>query len=211
MIEINLVPEEYKKRKKKKVLVLPKGLVFFISLWIFGLFIMLGLLLNMSVESKRARVEKLEKEWSILQPKKIQLETLKSETAALEGELNTLKKVLYKKFLWSEKLNSLSDNVSDGMWFTNLSIGAIEEAFGTVSPELPKNAIRSVIIEGRIYSTTSGEVDSINRLIKNLKGDKDFFKDFKDIELKSVEAKKIADKDVKDFIIVLSLKEEDVI
>ncbi len=209
MIEINLVPEEYRKRKRKKILVLPRGFAFFIGMWFFGLFIMFGILLNLNVESKRSKVEKLEKEWSLLQPKKVQLDTLKSEVSLLENELGSFKKVLYKKFYWSEKLNKISDSLLDGVWLTEISIGAGEEAQGQVSSELPTRAIRSLILSGSVFSKDADEENYVSEFIKNLKADKEFFKDFKDIELKSVQAKKIADKEVKDFVIVLSLKEEE--
>ncbi|MBM3253523.1 MAG: PilN domain-containing protein [Candidatus Omnitrophica bacterium] len=209
MIEINLLPEEYRKRKKKKIIVLPKGLGFFIGLWFFGLFIMFGLLLNITVESKNAKVEKLEKEWALLQPKKTQLETLKTEASTLEGELNLFRRVLYKRFYWSEKLNKISDNILDGVWLNSLSIGTGEENVGMVSAELPRNAVHSLTISGSVFSRVAGEEDSISQFIKSLKEDKEFSKDFKDIELKSVQTKKIADKEVKDFVIILSLKEEE--
>lgn len=209
MIEINLVPEEYRKRKKKEILVLPRGFAFFIGMWFFGLFIMFGILLNLNVESKRSRVEKLEKEWSLLQPKKVQLDALKSEASLLENELSFFKKVLYKKFYWSEKLNGISDNLLDGVWLTELSIGAAEETPGAISSELPRRAIRSLILSGSVFCKDAEEENYISEFIKNLKTDKEFFKDFKDVELKSVQAKKIVDKEVKDFVIVLSLKEEE--
>ncbi|MFH0839363.1 MAG: hypothetical protein V1893_04165 [Candidatus Omnitrophota bacterium] len=211
MIEINLLPEEYKKIKKTRILVLPKGIKFFISLWFFGLFLMLGLFLTITIEAKIVRLGKINKEWSLLQSKNKELEALKSQAVQLENEITAYKKIFTRSFFWSEKLNSISGNLVDGIWFTSLHIGSGGAPASQISTLPSKSVIRSMVISGSVFSIADTGIDSLNQFIGNLKRDEEFSRDFKTIELTSVQSKKIADKEVQDFTVVLSLKEEEIV
>jgi hypothetical protein len=92
-----------------------------------------------------------------------------------------------RKFLWTEKLNQLSDLVLPGIWFTHVYT----------------DSENRLIIEGSVVSKSEEAMASVGKFMKNLKDDQQFFKDFKNIKLESVQRKNKEERDMVDFKIAL--------
>ena len=190
MIEINLLPAEMRRQKKIyfKFDLADIARVKFLAGGIFaGAMALLVIIPALGANIRKHQIlELLEKEKNIM-PQKTSVEAINSEIAVLKVKLNALDDITKRRFLWSRKLNELSDLVLPGIWFNR--IGA----------ELDNN----LTIEGSVISKNEEAMASVGKFIKNIKDDKLFFGDFSDIKLESVQRKNIDKKDVVEFKIVL--------
>ena len=190
MIEINLLPEEIRRQKKIyfKFDLADIARVKFLAGGIFaGAMALLVIIPALGANIRKHQIlELLEKEKNIM-PQKTSVEAINSEIAVLKVKLNALDDITKRRFLWSRKLNELSDLVLPGIWFNR--IGA----------ELDNN----LTIEGSVISKNEEAMASVGKFIKNIKDAKLFFGDFSDIKLESVQRKNIDKKDVVEFKIVL--------
>lgn len=190
MIEINLLPEEIRRQKKIyfKFDLADIARVKFLAGGIFaGAMALLVIIPALGANIRKHQIlALLEKEKNIM-PQKTSVEAINSEIAVLKVKLNALDDITKRRFLWSRKLNELSDLVLPGIWFNR--IGA----------ELDNN----LTIEGSVISKNEEAMASVGKFIKNIKDAKLFFGDFSDIKLESVQRKNIDKKDVVEFKIVL--------
>ena len=190
MIEINLLPAEMRRQKKIyfKFDLADIARVKFLAGGIFaGAMALLVIIPALGANIRKHQIlELLEKEKNIM-PQKTSVEAINSEIAVLKVKLNALDDITKRRFLWSRKLNELSDLVLPGIWFNR--IGA----------ELDNN----LTIEGSVISKNEEAMASVGKFIKNIKDDKLFFGDFSDIKLESVQRKNIDKRDIVEFKIVL--------
>jgi len=194
MIEINLLPEELRKKKSEPYfnlnieaerlkLWIPAGIagiltliiiVFFIGSYIRGIQIR-GLLSRENGFSSRLS----------------SVEAVNKDITVLKAKMAVLDQLTKRKFLWTEKLNQLSELVLPGIWFTRV---------------YTDNENR-LIIEGSVVSKSEEAMASVGKFMKNLKDDQRFFKDFKNIKLESVQRNNKEERDVVDFKIALYFNE----
>ena len=190
MIEINLLPAEMRRQKKIyfKFDLADIARVKFLAGGIFaGAMALLVIIPALGANIRKHQIlALLEKEKNIM-PQKTSVEAINSEIAVLKVKLNALDDITKRRFLWSRKLNELSDLVLPGIWFNR--IGA----------ELDNN----LTIEGSVISKNEEAMASVGKFIKNIKDAKLFFGDFSDIKLESVQRKNIDKRDVVEFKIVL--------
>ena len=190
MIEINLLPEEIRRQKKIyfKFDLADIARVKFLAGGIFaGAMALLVIIPALGANIRKHQIlELLEKEKNIM-PQKTNVEAINNEITVLKVKLNALDGITKRRFLWSRKLNELSDLVLPGIWFNR--IGA----------ELDNN----LTIEGSVISKNEEAMASVGKFIKNIKDDKLFFGDFSDIKLESVQRKNIDKRDIVEFKIVL--------
>ena len=190
MIEINLLPEEMWRQKKGyfKFDLADIARAKFLAGGIFaGAMALLVIIPALGANIRKHQIlELLEKEKNIMQ-QKTNVEAINNEITVLKVKLNALDGITKRRFLWSRKLNELSDLVLPGIWFNR--IGA----------ELDNN----LTIEGSVISKNEEAMASVGKFIKNIKDDGLFFGDFSDIKLESVQRKNIDKRDVVEFKIVL--------
>jgi Tfp pilus assembly protein PilN len=189
MIEINLLPEELKTKAKKIAkstqlsqllyfIPLAFGILIIIHIYLFGVFI-----------TKSLQFGALNNKWEMLQPQRKILEDFKKGYEAPSSDASIIKQLIGQRIFWSAKLNKLSLNLPKGTWFKELSIDH-----------------KNFILKGSVVSLQKEEMNLINKFMDNLKKDRDFFKDFSNLELTSVQRKVIGGYDVADFILVGTLK-----
>jgi Tfp pilus assembly protein PilN len=189
MIEINLLPEELKTKAKKIAkstqlsqilyfIPLAFGILIIIHIYLFGVFI-----------TKNITLGTLNNKWKTLQPQRKILEDFKKGYEGSSQDASIIKQLLAQRIFWSAKLNKLSLNLPKGVWF---------KEFVTTN--------KNFILKGSVVSLQKEEMDLINKFIDNLKKDRDFFKDFSNLELTSVQRKVIGGYDVADFILAGALK-----
>jgi hypothetical protein len=84
-------------------------------------------------------------------------------------------------------LNQLSDLTLPGIWFTHAYT----------------DSENKLIIEGRVISKSEEAMAFVGKFMKNIKDDQQFFKDFKNIRLESVQRENKEERDVVNFKISL--------
>jgi len=186
-IEINLIPPGLRKNKKKKfagvgipmeIIVGSAGGVFILLIVAHvGLFAM-----NMSNLSK---YRGLEKEWAQMAEAKENVDVVIGELRGFQEKYKKVEGILTKDGIyWSQKLNILSDSLSKGVWLRKVFFD--EEI---------------LLMEGSAISRQNKEMISIHDFIARLKNQGDFLKNLDDLELGSINRKKIHKNEIAEFII----------
>ena len=192
MIEINLLPEELRKEKKFQLnLDLQASKVRIIGgSAIAGILIFLVLFFSIGASIRKGQAARLlDREQGISQDK-VNAETLNQDIAVLRSKMAVLGEVTKRRFLWAEKLNQLSDLVLPGIWYTRIYTGTDG----------------MLIIEGSVISKKEEAMASVGKFMKGLGENNDFFSDFSNIKLETVQRKSLEERDVVDFKVVLYLK-----
>jgi len=193
MIDINLVPPHLRKTKSR--LLAGK---FNIPLEIIigcggGLLILLGaihvLLLFVNIQ-KLAQHKILKTQWEAMRPEKEAVDAVVSEMRATQNRYTSVDDITGRSDLsWAQKLNILSDNLSRGVWLKKV---ALDDGV--------------LFIEGSAISRETTEIISIHRLTSDLKENDNFSRHFTELDLGSIQRRKIKDVEVADFVITMKVK-----
>ena len=196
MIEINLVPEQQRKKRKiashaKESVSVPAEKLTGIAV---GLVILLGImhvLLQIFIGFQFTQNKKIAKELEIIAPQKnnvdrvvMELRKLQEKAKAMAGITTT------KKIQWAVKLNEISDNVPRGLWLNRLTW---ED--------------NNFVIHGSSVSKQKSEIISVHEFTAKLKGSEPFMRDFHNIELGLIKSRQIGETQVVDFTITAEVKE----
>ena len=190
MIEINLLPEELRKKKSEPAFNLnieAEKLKFLVIGGIVGIFIFIIIALVLGSFARSGQINKLLAKEKNFSEKLSQVEAINKEISVLKANMAVLDQLTNRKFLWAEKLNQLSELVLPGIWFTRIYT----------------DSENRLIVEGSVISKSEEAMASVGKFMKGLKDDQRFFKDFKNIKLESVQRKNKEERDVVDFKISL--------
>jgi len=192
MIEINLLPPEMRKKK----LELPEIPLIPVGAGILCVFVIGSLILGLAVHRKNSQLKILRQEWEEKLPLKNEAEGLKAEIERLRRERVLLEDISKRRFLWSAKLNSLSDLIPMGIWLTELSLDEMGE-------------MRFLTLEGRVMPFKGQEMIAlVTKFMDTLKKDKRFFSGLENIELGPIERIKVEGKEVMKFSLICRLEKE---
>ena len=193
MIDINLVPPHLRKERKSRllgtinipleiVIGCAGGLLFLLGLIHVGL-----LLVNVG---KLAQHKTLQAQWEGMRTEKESVDSVVSEMRKFQGKYQALDDIIKKGELsWAQNLNLLSDHLPRGMWFKKISFNE-----------------KMLFIEGSAISQGANEIVNVGLLISNLKASEDFMKNFSELELGSIQRRRIKNVEIADFVITMKLK-----
>lgn len=190
MIEINLLPEGLRKKKTEPSFNLnieAEKLKFLIAGGAIGILIFIIIALSLGSFIMDAQIKKLLARENNFSGKISHIDSVNKEIAVLKSKMTALDQLTKRKFLWTEKLNQLSDLILPGIWFTHI---------------YTDNENR-LIIEGSVVSKSEEAMAFVGKFMKNLKDDQVFFKDFSNIKLESVQRRNKEEKDIVEFKIAL--------
>lgn len=192
MIEINLLPEELKSkiasRKKLAIKVAPNKALYALPV-IFTLVLLLHILLLAQSTLTAGRYRSFSSQWNALETQRKELAEFKKEYGVFSEASQAIQQLIKKRILWSRKLNKLSLNLPPGVWFREFSFKGQE-----------------CDLQASSISLQADEMNIINRFAQALKSDPEFFEDFENLKLGSVQKRKIATYEVTDFILKAAVK-----
>ena len=230
MIEINLLPEEMRKKEPRfkkidfsgfnmseiKMQNVPVKRIAIIAALVLVSFhaILLGIGVY-SISSGRSSSAQYR---SILSQKN-EYDSLKSRLDLINRKVGTIDELMVKRFSWAKKLNALSDSMTPGIWLSNLSyeekLG--EKISGSKSQQSSdkkgskkgasdKKVFKYMVLSG--YASSMGEEGTalIGKFIKSLKDNPDFYSDFIDIELGVIRSDRVTNQEVMSFKITCLFK-----
>jgi len=226
MIEINLLPQEYRKKEPRfkgvdlsqlnlqniPVMYIVAVVVGFLLIAQCGLFIL-------SLYGK-AQVSILTKKYELIRPQKQKFDELQAKSSSTKKKISAIDELMVKRLSWAAKLNDLSDSMTPGIWLTNLSYDekVTERSIPRVSvknsaglalpPPIKQTTIsRDLTLSG--YAAGAGEQGAalVGKLIKSMKESPKLSEDFSDIILGSIKSEKVEDQDVMNFKITCMFKE----
>ncbi|TBR15199.1 hypothetical protein EPO66_06120 [bacterium] len=189
MIEINLLPEELKAKVKKSSVENQPDYTPFIAILLIGSIILINLVLGVNSLAKTGQVKSLNAKWKKMLPQAKASEEFKRGFISSPEDAGIISQLLSGKISWPRKLNEMCLSLPSGIWLTNLSVN--DKAFA---------------LSCTVISLQKDEMSLINKFIDGLRQDKDFFADFKKLELGSVQRKVIGSYDVIDFAVMGELK-----
>ncbi|MDP8230995.1 MAG: hypothetical protein P9L93_07875 [Candidatus Gorgyraea atricola] len=192
MIEINLLPEEMRKKRQpqfkldlemEKVKVIGGAAA-------AGILIILVLFCLVGSFVRKKQTQRLLLKEQNFAAETLDIETINKEIVTLKAKMNMMDGVTSRRFLWAEKLNYLSDLILPGIWFTRIRTDSEDK----------------LVVEGSVIPKQEEAMATVGKFMKNVRDNKTFFKDFSNIKLESVQRKSIDERDIVDFRIVLYLK-----
>ena len=223
MIEINLLPEEIKKRKKRSSAKIDVSAINMtglpivgIAAWAAGVILLIQMILFVIGIMSGATFRSLGLEYKDVLPKKRETEKLKIQADVMNKKVGAINELMVKRFSWEKKLNSLSESMTPGIWLTELEYDEkLTEVPNPVNTDptkkKPGQAAESILSRYLILSgaaSSMGEEGTalIGRFIKSLKDDPAFYSDFSDIELGTIKREKMDDQEIMTFKITCFFK-----
>lgn len=221
MIEINLLPQE---RKKKRALfhginmrgvdmrnIPARGIIY----TVLAALALLQISLFAAGIYCRASHNALESQYKNISPEKAEADRLNLQAAEIKKKVAAIDELMVNRFRWGKKLNDLSDSVTASIWLTELSYeekvlerlqaraeAAPKDKEAKAIPPRPvteKVLSKYMVISGYVLNSSGEGTAAIGRFIKNLKDNRDFYSDFNDIQLDSIRREKIGDQEAMRF------------
>jgi Tfp pilus assembly protein PilN len=196
MIEVNLIPEGLRKKKKstpapaaiatgekKFILFLQIGTVIFF-------YVIVHALLHLWYHQQSAKKLRLKREWEALASQKKEADDLLAELKDLQAKKKSIEEITgMHRILWAQKLNEISNELPRGVWLKEMNFDE-----GTF------------LIHGSSISRHEAEMINVHKFLSNLKKNKSFGQDFSDVDLGVIKSREIENTPVADFTIILDLK-----
>lgn len=194
MIEINLLPGEFRKKEAIK-LVLPEGPIKKGLWFLFAVFLVGQILFTVWAVSQGFEVKRLRVQIAALKLQNRLVLQKKAETTLFMKRMEQIRTMTQRKFHWSLLLNAVSDSMTKGVWLQSLS---------AASPPAPKHVLK---LEGSVVSPGQ-ETAFIGRFIKELKDNSYLGNLLESVELSNINQRKIRDYDVYDFTLSCAFKKD---
>lgn len=219
MIEINLLPEEIKKKKRPSAMIDISAIdvsnvpVISIVMRTVAVVLIIQLILFVIGVVSGATFKSLKREYEGILPEKKATEKLKKRVDTTNRKVASIDELMVKRFSWEKNLNSLSDSMTPGIWLTELEYD--EKLTAAPKSDLPRkkseqaaeNVLsRYLILSGAAFSIGEEGTALIGRFIKNLKNNPAFYSDFSDIELGTIKREKMKDQEIMTFKITCFFK-----
>jgi len=193
MIDINLIPPHLRKQRKGRILGtinIPMEIIIGCGgglLFLLGMIHVMLLVVNIG---KLAHHKSLKYQWESLRSDKENVDSVVSKMRTFQGKYTALENIAKKAELsWAQKLNLLSEFLPRGMWFKKIALNN-----------------EMLFIEGSVVLQGANELASVSRLISMLKRSDEFMGDFTELELGSIQRRRIKNVDIADFVITMKLK-----
>lgn len=225
MIEINLLPEEAKKKKRSapkmdasmiNLSSLPITSIAMIAvgalLAIQSALFMIGVISGIAFNS-------MNRKYKDILPRKNETQQLKTWVDTANKKVAAIDELMVKRFSWEKKLNALSDSMIPGIWLTELqydekltdaikpaNADSAEKRRGEGRRALEKTLSRYLILSGAASGMGEEGTALIGRFIRSLKDDPAFYSDFSDIELGTIKREKMDDQEIMTFKITCFFK-----
>ena len=189
MIEINLLPEEMRRRKGPQFNfnLEPGNIKIIAGSAVAGILILLIVFLSLGSVIRKGQTRGLLAKEQAITAQTTDIEAINSEISILRARMSVLAQIAKRRFLWAEKLNDLSGLMLPGIWLTRIYTDSQDR----------------LVIEGSVISKKEEAMASVGKFMKNIREDDSFFRDFSDVKLESVQRKNTDERDVVDFNIAL--------
>jgi Tfp pilus assembly protein PilN len=220
MIELNLLPKDLKVVPKKKKtttnITLPKVAPVPLIISAISIILVSQLILGLFSVAQTNKLAKLSKEINQLSPQEAIAAALKKEVDELDRKFSVIDSLTSSSLIWSKKLYDLSSTLTEGVWLTSLYLTteASEPQGGTPASQttaytppqqMPPRQV--LVLQGSAVSQSPGEEAAVvGKFMESLRNSKDFFADFEDIKLSSIQRKKLGAIEVMDFTVVCYFK-----
>lgn len=195
MIDINLIPDQLRKRRKSDffsggVFNIPREVLVGIGGGILALMLFVDGLVFLAKVAKFFEYKHLQTKWQAILPDKTTTDSIKQNLQEVQKEVKSMKDIMEgQSSSWSQKLNTLSDSLPKGVWLRKISLNE-----------------KQLFIEGSTVSQGQSEILNVGNFVSNMKKDPQFMNDFESIEVDYIQSRKTEGLQVSDFTILAKLK-----
>lgn len=183
-LEINLLPEELRKKRRAFQFKLSADNLRKILRPVIAGFVFIHLFIPFITFTENLRLKQARKAFVNIQPQKEKLDEIRNQVQKF-GSLDELfQRMRVQRSNVAPRLNIISDYLPQGLWLFELSIS--------------KNAWE---IKGSCIFGIESEMAQIGKFLEALKSDARFAKDFASLELISVQRRKLGPTELVDFIL----------
>ena len=221
MIELNLLPEEFRRKEAQK-LVLPELPIKKILLIVLPSIVGIQVLLSVVAFGVKIRAQGLKSEIAGMRKKTETITAHKAETAQIRAKLVQVDSQVKRSYYWSKLLNAVSDSMIKGVWLNTLSMAEEPSSAhrvqrqakaGSKSSAAAVPASTTMLKVLKLNGSVVGkgdETENVGKFIKELKSNSVLSGLFLDVELSDMTQRKIKEFDVYDFVITCVFKEHPV-
>jgi hypothetical protein len=204
MIELNLLPKELRK-KKKKAAAMPKIPVVPICVGVVVLLVVTHILLIFLIKNNMGLSEKLQGNWSQMKPQKEMTDEFFNELNSLQRRVEAIRKIAKPGLSWARLLGGLNQAMISNVWLSEFKL-----TFKTAGRKLAMEKGKPVSLGLVGYAVGRSEValPTVGRFMESLKKNKDFSDDFEEIELEDIRNYVISGEEVMMFKLVCKFKTE---
>ena len=147
------------------------------------------------------QLSSITKTYNAILPEKKEADILKARVTDINNRTGTIDELMAKRFIWSRKINLLSDSMTPGVWLSEV-IYDDRPASGRIKNIMPG----SLVIAGYAIGAGDQGTSLIGKFIQSLQENKDFYLDIAGIDLVSTKSDKIDNQDVMSFRITCLFK-----
>ena len=223
MIEINLLPEELRKKRRTPSKLgisdvkIDSFLIIKIAVAAAAIIIAAQIAVFVWGGVCSVNFKKLEGDYNALLPKQKEAERVKAQMSTMSKKAASIDELMVKRFSWAKKLNDLSDSMTPGIWLAELDYEekVIERQKAVITktpkgaesaPATEKISQRFLVISGAASSMGEEGTALIGRFIQSLKDNPSFYSDFREIQLGNIKREKVEDQEVMTFQITCFFK-----
>ena len=197
MININLIPEQLRKKSKgalfsTEAFNIPREALIGLIGGLAVILICVHAILQVTIFIKFFQHAQQKKQWDAISPQKQRVDVVLNELRSLQNKIKAVEQITTGgRISWAEKLNDISDSLPKGIWLTKLSLGE-----------------KILLIDGCVVSRDKGEISSVGHFVSELKKRKGFMQGVqnKHIEVGSIQKRKIQTVELADFLITVKLQ-----
>ncbi len=188
MIELNLLPAELRKKKKRaepalKIPVLP------IAVCVAGALIVIHLWVILLVKNKRDLSISLREKWDQMQPQREKTEKITKGIDEFQERIRAIKRIAKPGLDWSQLLTGLNQAVIPNIWLSDFEVKFREK--GGKGQKISSSPVR-LDITGYALGKSEETTSLVAKFITSLKRNKGFSVYFEDIELEDMRNLQIA-------------------
>jgi hypothetical protein len=215
MIELNLLPDDRRKKETVKFL-MPEIPIRHTLIWVFATFFGIQALMAVIAVFFAFQMSSIRKETAVLKLEQKDLLAKKHGLAAMKVRYREIQQLATAPLSWTRLLNALTDSMTKGVWLRNVTVveGETVKGVAPVKGSAPAKGqrtaaagegIKQLKIEGSVVAPGQ-ETAFIGKFIQMLKSDPYLTTLFDSVDLSTMNQKKIREYDVFDFTLICSFK-----
>jgi len=121
LIEINLLPTEFRKKETRKMKLPPLPTMRYFIIALCGLALLELLVFGLNWY-KKTELAHLNESYERIRPELEEIDKLRDETSFIQKRLKNLRRLTTRPFYWTQLLNIISDEITEGVWLTEINI-----------------------------------------------------------------------------------------
>ena len=204
MIELNLLPKELRRKKKKQVagdFTMPKLPGVLIAVSVLSVLLMLHVTLIFFIANKSSLSATLKNQFDNALTQRKRAEKVNTQVETLQKKLSFVRKIVKPDISWTNLMCGLNEAVISNIWISELNVKFSHKEKN--SKEKPE----TLDLVGYSLGGSERETSSIAKFIVSLKRTPDFYGYFDEIELDSMKNREYSGEEVMQFKLECLFKE----